>query len=84
MGLSFVLYLVNKIMGVRKGVFLIEVEVNICFGEIKKIFLKIDLNENFYLYFKKVEWVILYLLLLILFFCISVNGIVRELKLIKE
>ena len=84
LGISSALHPVNKVTGIRKGVSLIESEVNICLDEIRKIFSEINLNETSYAYFKKAERAIPYLLSSVKFFCTSVHEIVKELKLTKE
>ena len=84
LGISSALHPINKDTGIRKGVSLIEAEVNTYFDEIRKIFSDINLNEKSYAYFEKAERAIPYLLSSVKFFCTSVNEIVKELKLTKE
>ena len=84
LGISSALHPINKDTGIRKGVSLIEAEVNTCFDEIRKIFSEINLNDKSYAYFEKAERAIPYLLSSVKFFCTSVHEIVKELKLTKE
>jgi hypothetical protein len=84
LGISVALHPVNKDTGIRKGVSLIESEVNICMDEIRKIFSDINLSENSFSYFKKAERAIPYLLSSVQFFCTNVYEMVKALKLTKE
>jgi hypothetical protein len=84
LGISSALHPVNKDTGLRRGVSLIEAEINFHFDEIRKIFSKIKLCDNSQTHFKKAERAIPYLLSSISFFCTSVNKMVKIFKLTKE